>query len=159
MTLERGVLAVSWLLSIYGLTFGIPRSKVREGVILFFFTQMITWSLSLLFVEIGMIANPVREFSLATRTNFTLNFVFYPTVSTLFGIHYPSTASKHKQFLYQLLIIGGLATGIRMLALHSMLMEHPKFNWLTGAMVLLFGMNAARKYTQWFFNRLSAKGV
>lgn len=159
MTIDRWILVIAWLLSLSGMAFAIPRGKFRHAVILFFFTQMITWSLSLIFVQAGMVTNPVREFNVATRANFTFNFLMYPTISTLFGVYYPDQASKWGQFLYQFIIIGGTASAIWALSQYTRLMGHPKFTWFTAAMVLLFSMNAGRRYTQWFFSRPAGKGA
>lgn len=157
--MDRIILGVSLLLSVYGLLFFIPSHKLKEAVILFFFTQLLTWSFSLIFVELGMISNPVREFTRATGANFTFNFVVYPTVSTLFGIYYPYHKNKWKQFVYQMVVIGGLATIIWMVAIWTELIEYPKFTWVTGAMVLLLGLNSSRKYCLWFFGAGGKKGA
>ncbi|MDF2926468.1 MAG: hypothetical protein K0R57_5382 [Paenibacillaceae bacterium] len=158
MTTERLILVVSWLLCLGVLAFGIPAGKRREAMIVFFFSQIITWTLSLVFVQLGMISNPVREFEKATRANFTFNFLLYPTVSMMFSMYYPSKSSKLKQFLYQLAIIGVVSLSMQYVEVYTELMEFNHFNWFIGGLVLLFGVNASRKYAQWYFNHLPDKG-
>lgn len=159
MTVERWVLAAAWLISISSLLFGIPRTKRREAAILFLFTQLIAWSCSLVFVELGMVVNPVREFPRAARSNFTFNFVLYPTVSTLFGIHYPLNASKLRQLVYQVFSIGLLIFGMRLVSTYTGLIIFVKYSWFIAGLVAFLAFNASRKYAQWFFGYMPGKGV
>jgi hypothetical protein len=62
VTLDRIVLITIWCLTIIGLLCFVPRNKIREANIVFFFKQFMTWILGLLTVEFGLIEYPAREF-------------------------------------------------------------------------------------------------
>lgn len=158
MTLERWILLAAWVLCALIMLFAVPKHRFREALLLLFSNQVITWSLSLLFVEAGMIENPVREFPIATRANFTFNFVLYPTLSMLFGLYYPLRGSRGKQLLYQAGIITGIASCLTGVVLYTQLIEFPRFNWLLGCLVLLFGFNGSRKFVLWYLKGLPQKG-
>lgn len=154
MTLERGVLVAAWLISFAIVLFLVPRNRLKEGCILFLSAQVITWPVGLLLVELGFMAHPVREFSVATRSNFTFNYLFYPIISMLANLYYPVDGSKWKQAGYQIAAVGGLSGLMQLVRIYTSLIDHVKFNWLLSFLLMLFAFNATRKYTTWYFRGL-----
>lgn len=152
MTLERGILAAAWLISFAIFLFVVPRNRVKEACLLFLSSQVITWPASLLLVELGFIANPVREFPAATRSNFTFNFLFYPLISMLANLYYPVHGSKWKQTGYQMIVLGGLSGLMQLVQTYTSLINYMKFNWLLSFLIMLFAFNATRKFTGWYFS-------
>lgn len=155
MTLERTILAAVYLVSIAIIIFLVPRNRWKEGVVLFMSAQVITWPAGLLLVELGFMEHPVREFPIATRANFTFNFLFYPIVSMLANLYYPVQGSKWKQLAYQLAAVGGLSGLMQLVQRYTRLIDHIKFNWLLSFLVMLLAFNVTRKYADWFFRRLN----
>lgn len=158
MLLERGVLAAAWLISFAIFAFLVPRNRVKEACILFLSAQVITWPAGLLLVELGFISNPVREFPVATRSNFTFNYLLYPVVSMAANLYYPANAAKWKRGAYQLAAVGGLSGLMQLVELYTRLIDHLKFNWLLSFLMMLFAFNATRLYAVWYFRGLKRSG-
>ena len=158
MTLERGILTAAWLISFTIFIFLVPRNRVKEACILFLSAQVITWPAGLLLVELDFMTNPVREFPVATRSNFTFNYLFYPVISMLANLYYPLHASKWKQAAYQLVAVGGLSGLMQLVRLYTQLIDHPKFNWLLSFLIMFLAFNVTRKYAAWYFRGLKRSG-
>jgi hypothetical protein len=158
MTLERGILAAAWLISFAIFIFLVPRNRVKEAVILFLSAQVITWPAGLLLVELDFMTHPVREFPVATRSNFTFNYLFYPVISMLANLYYPFHASKWKQAAYQLAAVGGLSGLMQLVRSYTQLIDHVKFNWLLSFLIMFLAFNVTRKYAVWYFRGLKRSG-
>ncbi|RAU91987.1 CBO0543 family protein [Paenibacillus sp. YN15] len=158
MTLERGILVAFWLICFAIGMFLVPRNRLKEGCILFLSAQVITWPVGLLLVELGLITHPVREFPIATRANFTLNYLLYPMVSMAVLLYYPTFAPKWKRAVYQVVTVGGLSGLMQLVDAYTDLIHHVKFNWLLSFLIMLFALNATRTYTAWYFGGLKRNG-
>ncbi|MDF2935296.1 MAG: hypothetical protein K0Q90_669 [Paenibacillaceae bacterium] len=154
MTLERGVLVAAWLVSFAVILLAVPRNRLKEAFILFMSAQVITWPAGLLLVELDFMTHPVREFPIATRSNFTFNYFFYPMVSMAANLYYPVNASKWKQTVYQIVAVGGLSGVMQLVRIHTFLIDHVKFNWLLSFLIMFLAFNATRKYAEWYFGGL-----
>jgi len=86
----------------------VPREKNREFQIVFLFAQSFTWLALLLFVELGRIRFPVREFPYATDTGFAIHFFIDPTLVSLLALYYPQQRSWTWKGLYYLLGAGAV---------------------------------------------------
>lgn len=100
MSKEVFILIAAWLITILILVRFVPKDKLREALVIFYFQQIITWIFGLLVVEYHLIEYPVRLFSYANRTSFSFEFFIYPGLCILFNLHYPSYKSKLTQFFY-----------------------------------------------------------
>ncbi|MNE76043.1 hypothetical protein D3C80_1722550 [compost metagenome] len=127
---------------------------MKEAFILFMSAQVITWPAGLLLVELDFMTNPVREFPIATRSNFTFNYMFYPIVSMAANLYYPVNASKWKQAVYQIAAVGGLSGLMQLVSIHTLLIDHVMFNWLLSFLIMFLAFNATRKYAVWYFRGL-----
>jgi len=100
MSKEVIILFSAWIITILLLIRFVPKHKLREAQVIFFFKHIITWILGLLVVEFHLIEYPVRLFSYANKTSFSFEFFIYPSLCVLFNLHYPSLKSGRTQFLY-----------------------------------------------------------
>lgn len=73
--------------------FYIPKEKFRLALLSFLSYQVISWSFSLIFIQIGYIAFPVRDFIYATKINFTIFYLFLPGIFTWFMLLFPNKGS------------------------------------------------------------------
>lgn len=78
MKREYIVIAATWIIMIYLLIKYIPKNKIRQAQVAFLITQVVTWIIGLLVVELRLIEYPVRIFSYANRSSFTFEFFIYP---------------------------------------------------------------------------------
>ncbi|PZD95405.1 hypothetical protein DNH61_12775 [Paenibacillus sambharensis] len=150
-TTDRVVLTVVWSLVVGSFLFLVPGSKRRESLIVFFSCQMLTWSLSLLFVEFGLLTNPVREFQEATQTNFTFNYAFFPMIAVFYNLYFPERAGRMLKLAYMALV-PMIATVCTLLAEHyTNLIHYKHFHWYMNWFVFAAGFYAMRRYAIWFF--------
>ncbi|MBP1964777.1 CBO0543 family protein [Paenibacillus aceris] len=153
MTVERVILIVIWVVCIVLIPVMIPKHRTREAVLLFLFTQMITWIMSLLLVEWKAIENPIREFPSASGSNFTNNYIFFPLISTLFALYYPGQKSVAIRTFYQVRIV--LLAGIYLILIsrYTQILHYIHFNIFLHMILLWIVLNVVRTYASWFFQR------
>ncbi|CAM4404519.1 CBO0543 family protein [Paenibacillus tarimensis] len=151
ITTDRVVLAFVWFLVIGSFFLLVPGRKKRESLIVFFSCQMLTWSLSLLFVEYGLITNPVREFQDATQTNFTFNYAFFPMIAVFYNLWFPERTGRTLKLAYMVLV-PMIATVCTLLVEHyTNLIHYKHFRWYMNWFVFAAGYYAMRRYAIWFF--------
>jgi hypothetical protein len=88
MTIERFIYIAISVISTSSMIY-ITKEKVRRALLSFVTFQSTTWFVSLILVQRGKIAYPVREFIRATKVNFVPQFVFYPTIFMWFILLFP----------------------------------------------------------------------
>lgn len=157
MTVERVILIIVWIVCLVIIPIKIPKHRIREAVLLFLSTQMITWIMSLLLVEWQAIENPVREFPAASGSNFTNNYLFFPLVSTLFALYYPSRKSEVIRFFYHLRVVLFLAIYLMLISSYTEILKYVHFNIVLHVVLLWLVLNAVRRYAEWFFQRMIQK--
>lgn len=156
--MERILLVIIWIASLYMFAFGVRRNGWRQAAILFSFAHLFTWPCSLLLVEMNRVEYPVREFVVATEANFTLNFVLYPCVSMIYSMLYPRSSALWVRIVFTALFVGAM-TGIGfMLSQISELVEFPRYPWYARFGVFLLGSYLTRKHYEWFFCLRSGAG-
>lgn len=153
MAMERVILIIVWIVCLIIIPIKIPKHRTREAVLLFLFTQMITWIMSLLLVECQAIENPVREFPAASGSNFTNNYLFFPLLSTLFALYYPSQKSGVIRFFYHLRVVLFLAIYLMLISSYTEILKYVHFNIVLHVVLLWLVLNAVRRYAEWFFQR------
>ncbi|MBD0382524.1 CBO0543 family protein [Paenibacillus sedimenti] len=158
MTIERAILILIWLVAVILIPVAIPKDRTREAIVVFFANQMITWILSVLFVEMGWFENPVREFPKAAGTNFTDNYLLYPLTSTLFYLYYPREKSLLIRVLYQASYIVVACIYMQTIETYTDLLEFVHFNIFYNGIVLFLCVNAVRFYGHWFFKKHQKEG-
>lgn len=153
MTVERVILIMIWVVCFVLIPVMIPKHRAREAVLLFLFTQLITWIMSLLLVEWQAIENPIREFPAASGSNFTNNYIFFPLISTLFALYYPSQKSAAIRFFYQIRIVLLIGIYLQLIASYTEILHYIHFNVFLHMIILWIVLNAVRTYASWFFLR------
>ncbi|MFD0694489.1 CBO0543 family protein [Paenibacillus sp. GCM10027628] len=158
MTFERVILIIVWGIGLILIPLTIPKDRMREAALVFLANQMITWTLSVLFVEMGLFENPVREFPKAAGINFTNNYLLYPLSSTLFYLYYPKEKSPIIKVLYQACYVAVACIYVQAIATYTNLFKYVHFNAFYNGLVFFLGINAARFYGYWFFKKSHGEG-
>jgi hypothetical protein len=104
LSIERFITVAIAAISIVSV-FYIPKEKYRLALISFLLFQAISWATSLIHIEIGLLENPVREFSRATQNSFINLFLFYPMAYTWFIIIFPHNKSAIKKILHYFIFV------------------------------------------------------
>ncbi|MFC4100120.1 CBO0543 family protein [Paenibacillus xanthanilyticus] len=158
MNAERWVLLSVWVICLPALFLGVARARWREMVLVFLWNQTYTWSMSLVLVEGGLVSNPVREFVRASGSNFSFNFILYPTIAVFYALHVPRGAWRN---VLQLgLFMAGLGVFTETVSSFTSLMDMQRLGWPLRILVFGVGLASARIGYLWYFGRgpFGAKG-
>lgn len=102
--LEKGIEGTVWVIMILLLMKFVPRKRIREAIVIFFFKQCITWLFGLFVVEKGWIQYPARLFfKKATKSSFTFEYFIYPSLCVLFNLYYPDKRNRFVKTMYYFL--------------------------------------------------------
>ncbi|PKG22889.1 CBO0543 family protein [Niallia nealsonii] len=96
MIKEALILIVSWI----AVLFFIPKQSRKTAQISFLFCQAIAWIFEYIQVYFGFVEFPFREFNYATKMNFSLYYIVYPTAGVFFILWYPLKAGKIRIIAY-----------------------------------------------------------
>jgi hypothetical protein len=157
MSKDIVILAASWLAMIVILFIYVPKSKIRDAQVIFFFKQLLTWLLGLLIVEFKLIEYPVRLFKIATKTSFSFEYFIYPAICVIFNLHYPENRSKIKQFLYYSYYCTAITLFEVLCEKYTDLIEYIHWTWYLSWISFLLTFFISRKYYLWFFKKSEIK--
>ncbi|NEW07968.1 hypothetical protein GK047_18370 [Paenibacillus sp. SYP-B3998] len=158
MTIERAILIMVWLVCVIAMPIVIPKGRSREAALVFLSNQVISWTLSLFFVEMNWFSNPVREFPAASGSNFTNNYVLYPFISTVFYLYYPGGKNLLIKALYQIGFILFACGYVYAIEKYTNLVKFHHFHILLNGIVFFLGLNVTRLYGRWFFKAVRGRG-
>ena len=151
MMIERIIEITAWVI-VTGLLFWlIPRDKVREAFLIFFFKQLITWIFGLSIVEFGLVEYPVRLFSNATSTSFTFEYFVYPAICVLFNFYYPEGKHWFRQLGHYVLYVTGITILEVILERNTQLIKYLHWSWYWTWITLFATFFISRMYYKWFF--------
>ncbi|MCD1258635.1 hypothetical protein B5M42_007285 [Paenibacillus athensensis] len=151
MIINRIVLAAAWLAALTILVVAYRRGRLPEALIQLMATQVLTWTLSLIFVNFHFMSCPVREFPRATDSNFTFNYMFYPSINVLFSLFYPRIQAWLPKLAYHVLFSLGMFAFSCAVERHTELLQYGSMHGLMRILVFWLGLNATRLYGDWFF--------
>ncbi|WP_077210838.1 CBO0543 family protein [Bacillus dakarensis] len=98
MELDYGVLIILWIIMPIVLWNVIPRDRLREAIAVFLFFQMLTWLFSIGLTYAELLNAPVRFFKHATKINFTMEYLVFPTIAILFQLSFPKKANFIRRY-------------------------------------------------------------
>jgi hypothetical protein len=142
---------IGWVVTIGLLLKFIPKNKIREAHVAFFFKQLLTWLLGLLVVELRLIEYPVRLFSYANKTSFTFEYFIYPSLCAIFNVHYPEKKSAFGQFMYFFYYCTTITILEIYVEKYTNILKYIHWNWYITWITLFITFYATRKYYVWFF--------
>ncbi|MEQ8201066.1 MAG: CBO0543 family protein [Syntrophomonadaceae bacterium] len=152
--LETGIIIiVAVMLVVY-----VPKSKLREALVVFFFKQFVTWPLGLAVAEYGLIEYPVRLFSNATKVQFSFEYLIYPAICVVFMMTYPEDRGRFKEFMHYFNYCT-IMTMIEVVAeKYTANINYIHWTWYLTWLSLFITFYISRKFYEWFF-RVNAKEV
>lgn len=151
MNIDYIRIAIGWIVTIVLLVKFIPKNKVREAHIAFFFKQLITWVLGLLVVQLKLIEYPVRLFSYANKTSFTFEYFVYPSLCAIFNVHYPEKKSAFSQFMYYFCYCTTITVLEIFVERYTNIIKYIHWTWYITWITLFITFYMTRKYYEWFF--------
>lgn len=154
MLLERLILYSSIILTIIALIIFIPRKMIRVATAGILFKQIITWSLGIFTVELGLLDYPIRLFEEVNRTSFTFEYIVYPAICAIFIVHYPEHKGKLYRFGYYA-IYCTILSGIEIILEHTtQLIRYIHWDWYWTWISLLITFGISRQFYKWYFYKL-----
>jgi hypothetical protein len=142
---------IGWIITI-GLLFKfIPKNKIREAHVAFFFKQVLTWVLGLAVVQYKLIEYPVRLFPYATKTSFSFEYFIYPSLCAIFNVNYPQSKKAFGQFMYYCFYCTTITIVELYIEKHTDILKYIHWTWYITWITLFITFYCTRKYYVWFF--------
>ncbi len=152
ISLETIILVLAWIITIAVLFFTVPKNKIREAILIFFFKQLITWVVGLAVAQLKLLEYPVRSFPYATRASFDFEYFIYPAVTVVFNLKYPEGKSHIRQFLHYFNICT-ILTVIEVLCVNfTNIILYVHWAWYTTWITTFITLYMSRKFYFWYFN-------
>lgn len=161
MTNEQIVLFVLWITLPVILYKVIPKSRRREMVAVFLFFQTLTWIFSIALTYFGLLSAPVREFPDATKVNFSLEYIAFPTAAVLFQLWYPENKKMVRRTVHYVVTVAGILLFMVIVGELTDLMKIKVDNLIRSSCNFTIELLLVRRYIVWFMKPepTSSKGV
>jgi len=147
------ILSITWIILTIMLILFVPRNKVREAIIIFFFKHFLTWILGLTVVQFGLIEYPVRSFASATKTSFDFEFFFYPAICVIFNLHYPEEKSRVRVFMHYFYYCSIMTILEAIVEKHTYILIYIHWTWYITWITLFITFYLSRKFYVWYFRK------
>lgn len=151
MSKEVVILTIAWIVTIIVLVLTIPKNKVREAQVIFFFKQLITWLIGLIVAQLGLIEYPVRLFSYASKASFTFEYFIYPAICVVFNLHYPEGKSLKRQLMHYFSYCSAITIIEVLCERYTNIIKYIHWTWYITWITLFITFFMTRKYYVWFF--------
>ncbi len=148
---ETIILIIAWIVTIAALIIFVPRFKIRDAILIFFFKQLITWIFGLLVVELGLIVYPVRSFANATQSSFDFEYFIYPAICVIFNLHYPVGKKKLRQLAHYIIFCSAITIVELLVERNTEIINYIHWDWYVTWITLFITFYASRKFYIWFF--------
>jgi len=153
MNINYLVIAIEWIVIIALLVKFIPKNKIKIALIAFHCTQLITWVLGLLIVQLKLIEYPIRLFTYANKTSFTFEYFAFPSFCAIFNVYYPEKKSAFGQFMYYFYYCTTLTVIEVFVEKYTDTLKYIHWSWYITWITLLITFYLTRKYCIWFFKQ------
>jgi hypothetical protein len=154
MTFDYGVLLGLWVVLPLLLLVVIPRSRVREFLVVLIFFQSLTWIVSIVLTAFGLLSSPVLEFGKATKINFTMEYLVFPVAAVLFHRWYPIGLGKVRQVLHYIISVAGILLFMFLIGRYTHIMKIEIGNLIRSGINFMFELWLCRKYMVWLLEKV-----
>ena len=150
---------IEWwiLISVYVVAIGIllfiPKTKIRLAVVGFLFTQVITFAMGLVAVELGLLEYPIRFFASINRASFTFEYFAFPVVCAAFNVWYPNGRSTLIQVGYYVGFSSVLTIAEVIIEKYTDLIEYLHWEWYISWITICLSLYLSRLFCVWFYNK------
>lgn len=150
---------IEWwiLLSVYvvatSILFFIPKSKIQLAVVAFLFTQVITFLIGLVVVELGLLEYPVRTFASINRASFDYEYYFFPVTCAAFNVWYPNNRRTLIQLGYYVVFSSVLTLAEVIIEKYTELIKYIHWEWYTTWITISISFFIVRLFCVWFFSK------
>jgi len=153
------VLLILWITLPMILWNVIPRDRVREAIATFLFFQMLTWLFSIGLTYAGLLEAPVRIFKYATKINFTLEYLVFPTIAILFQLRFPKKSTFIRRLFHYLFWVGITLSSMLILGTFTNIMDVKVDNLIRSFFNFIIELWLCRHYVVWIMKQPEHKEV
>ena len=151
--IERIIDISFWLILIPILLIFLPKEKTRDAHVIFLFTQVFTWVLGHLVVELHLIEYPIRLFEYATKTSFTFEYFVNPALNVLIILFYPERKKWYIKLAYFISFISLITLIEASLEKYTELINYLNWQWYWSWLTLFMTSYITLLYYRWFFRK------
>jgi hypothetical protein len=145
------ILLIAWILTIVMLILFVPKNRIREAIVIFFFKHTITWLVGLTVVQLKLIEYPVREFSYASKASFSFEYFIDPALCVIFNLYYPEGKSPIKQLMYYFYFITPMTVLELVCEKYTNIIKYIHWTWYITFITLMVHAYISRMFYRWFF--------
>ncbi|MED4014561.1 CBO0543 family protein [Sutcliffiella cohnii] len=153
MNFDYLVLIMLWIILPIILWKVIPRHRLREALAALLFFQMLTWVFSIGLTYAGLLEAPVRFFKEATKINFTMEYLVFPTAAVLFQLSFPHKARYFRRLVHYLLWVGIILSFMALIGTFTNIMDIKWDNLVRSFFNFLIELWLCRRYVLWVMNQ------
>jgi hypothetical protein len=153
MSIDTVILVLAWIITIAVLFLTVPKNKIREAILIFFFKQLITWVAGLAVAQLRLLEYPVRSFPYATKASFDFEYFIYPAVTVVFNLKYPEGKGRFRQFLHYFNICTILTIIEVLCEKFTNIIIYVHWAWYTTWITTYLTLYMSRKFYFWYFNK------
>jgi hypothetical protein len=152
--LEILILILSITLAAFLLWKFVPKEKMLDAHVSFFFMQVQTWIYGAIVVENRLIEYPVRFLYYAYRVSLVFEYFIFPTISVLFNIYFPT----RKGLVHKLIYIIAYPTVITIIEVilekYTDVIKYLHWSWYWSWLTMLITLLISYKYYLWFLKKI-----
>ncbi|MFC0472767.1 CBO0543 family protein [Halalkalibacter kiskunsagensis] len=149
MTVERTVLIATWIIFPLFLLKFVPKERYREMIAVFLFFQTLTWLYSIGLTYFGLLSAPIREFPNATKINFSVEYIVFPTAAVFFQLTYPEKKGKVRRIFHYMYWVGAILLFMFLIGKSTELMTVKPGNLLRSSCNFTIELLLCRRYIEW----------
>lgn len=153
MDLERSIIVLAWIISIFLLKVFVPKNKKREAWLILLFMQTFNWFFGLVVVEFDLIKYPLILFEAtekANRTSFLFEFMAFPVLSVIFTLYLPKGKTWHWRSLYYIAYTAFITLFEVILEKYTDLIKYIHWTWYYTFGTVLMAFYICTFFNNWY---------
>lgn len=150
MTIDQITLLFLWILFPLLLLIFVPKDRIRELIAVFLLFHALTWSFSIVLTHYGLLQAGTLEFPHATKINFSLEYIVYPSIAVFFQLWFPEHRCRRLKALYYLCFVLLILSIIILVSIFTNLIFLTVSGMISSFFNFLIEFVLCRKFIQWF---------
>lgn len=150
MTVDQLTLLFIWTIFPLLLLIFVPKDRVRELIAVFLFFQTLTWLFSIVLTHYDLLGAGTLEFPNATKVNFSLEYIVFPTIAVFFQLYFPEQKATYLKIVYYLCFVFLSLTTLILVSVFTNLISSTVNGVIRGFFNFLIELILCRKFIVWF---------
>lgn len=159
MSFDYYVIILLWMVFPIILWKVTPRNRLREAIASFLFFHTLTWLFSMGLTYAGLLESPIRLFKYATKINFTMEYLVFPTFAVMSQMRFPKDANFSRRLLHYLFWVGSILSFMFVIGTFTNIMDVKWDNLVRSFFNFLIELWLCRYYVLWLIEKIEVKKV